>query len=149
MHRTPAGRIRRLGRAGAPLAGAVLLAVGLLACGGGGADEEPVLSAGASQGRQLAIAKGCASCHVFYGKDAAGPTWKGLFGSEVTLEDDTTVIADEAYLTRSIKDPWAEKVKGFATIMPRNSLSDEEIALIVGYIKELNPSGTATSGDAE
>jgi cytochrome c oxidase subunit 2 len=112
-------------------------AAGLLACGGG--DAEPPLSAAATQGKRLAIDRGCATCHQFYGKNAAGPTWKGLYGSEVELDDGTTVVADDAYLIRSIKDPWSQKVDGYGTVMPRNQLSDEEVGLIVGYIKELNP----------
>lgn len=128
-----------------PFGASALIAVGLAACGGG-SDTEPALSPTALKGKQLAISKGCASCHIFYGRDAAGPTWKGAYGSEVTLDDGSTVIADEAYLIQSIKDPWSQKVEGFGTIMPRNSLSDEEVALIVAYIKELNPSGTATTG---
>lgn len=128
-----------------PISASALIAVGLAACGGS-SDTEPALSPTALKGKQLAISKGCASCHIFYGKDAAGPTWKGAYGSEVTLDDGSTVIADEAYLIQSIKDPWSQKVEGFGTIMPRNSLSDEEVALIVAYIKELNPSGTATTG---
>ena len=34
-----------------------------------------------------------------------GPTWKGLYGSEVKLVDGTTVTADETYLKESITDP--------------------------------------------
>ncbi|MEZ5231659.1 MAG: c-type cytochrome [Acidimicrobiales bacterium] len=138
-----AGRAIVAGRALLTMTVAGALAAALAACGSG-SEAEPPLSAAAQQGRDLARSKGCASCHVFYGRDAAGPTWKGLYGSQVELEDGTVVTADEAYLTRSIKDPWAQKVDGFATIMPRNSLTDEEIALIVGYIKELNPPGADT-----
>ena len=115
------------------------------ACGGGSGgagDAEPVLSADAARGKQLAVSKGCASCHVFYGKDAAGPTWKGLYNSTVTLTDGSTVVADDEYLTRSIMDPWAQKVKGFGTIMPRNNLTEAEVALVVAYIKELAPPST-------
>lgn len=122
-----------------PMVGVGVGTAALLVACGGGSDAEPVLSAAAQQGKALAVSKGCSSCHVFYGRDAAGPTWKGLYGSTVTLTDDSKVVADEAYLTRSIKDPWSQKVKGFGTTMPRNSLSDDEVAEIVGYIKELNP----------
>ena len=133
-HRRTVGAWARIGL------GTAALAAALAACGGGSdGGAEPALSAAATAGKQLAVAKGCASCHVFYGKDAAGPTWKGLFGSEVTLTDGTTVVADEAYLTQAIKDPWSQKVKGFGTVMPRNNLSDAEVSLIVAYIKELNP----------
>ena len=136
MQRRDRGTVR--GWAGV---GAVVFVALLVACSGGsgGSETEPVLSATAEAGKQLAVNKGCASCHVFYGRDAAGPTWKGLYGSKVTLADDTVVVADEAYLTKSIKDPWSQKVKGYGTIMPRNKLTDAEVAQIVAYIKELNP----------
>ncbi|MFN0026872.1 MAG: c-type cytochrome [Acidimicrobiales bacterium] len=128
-----------------PLVGLGLVAVLVVGCGG--SSGEPVLSPAAAAGKSLAQAKGCASCHVFYGRDAAGPTWKDVYGNEVTLADGTTVIADGDYLTRSIKDPWAQKVKGFGTIMPRNKLTDAEVASIVAYIKELGPNGQ-TQGTA-
>ena len=137
------GRAGRFRTTGMTVAATVALSAVAVACGGGsggdGSAAEPVLSATAVEGKQLAVSKGCASCHVFYGKDAAGPTWKGLYNSEVTLTDGSVVVADEEYLTRSIKDPWAQKVKGFGTIMPRNNLTDAEVALVVAYIKELNP----------
>jgi cytochrome c1 len=125
------------------------LAVGVaLLVGCGGSSGEPVLSPAAAAGKALAQTKGCASCHVFYGRDAAGPTWKDVYGSEVTLSDGSKVIADEAYLIRSIKDPWAQKVKGFGTIMPRNKLTDQEVASIVAYIKELSPNAqTGETGE--
>ncbi len=125
------------------LCGLGLAALVLVGCGPSG---EPELSAAAAAGKSLAQTKGCASCHVFYGRDAAGPTWKDVYGNEVTLSDGSKVIADEAYLTRSIKDPWAQKVKGYGTIMPRNRLTDEEVASIVAYIKELSPNGQPGEG---
>ena len=136
---------RGLGGAGLGLAGLVLAVVGLVGCGGP-APGEHTLSAPAAAGKALAISKGCASCHVFYGRDAAGPTWKELYGGKVTLNNGSTVVADEAYLIQSIKDPWSQKVKGFGTIMPRNRLSDAEVASIVAYIKELNPEPGSASG---
>jgi cytochrome c oxidase subunit 2 len=60
-----------------------------------------------------------------------------LFQSKVELEDGTTVTADEAYLTESIKTPKAKIVKGFPPTMPVFPFTDEEIADIVAYIKTL------------
>ncbi len=111
----------------------------LVACGGDPAPPPVALSAEGQRGLELASAKGCAGCHRVDGKDAAGPTWKDLYNSEVTLTDGTTVTADDAYLVEAIKDPWAKKVKGYSTIMPRNSLKADEVAAIVTYIKELSP----------
>lgn len=99
----------------------------------------PIAVAGdPEKGKGLAIQ--CLSCHSVDGNPMVGPTWKGLYGEEVELEDGTTVIADDAYLTESIKDPGAKIVKGFpAGAMPPYGaiLTDENIADIVAYIRSL------------
>ena len=120
----------------------VLVAGALLWSCGGDPDDvastpEPPLSAEAAQGKQLAVTRGCVGCHSFDGRTTAGPTWKGAYGSQVTLEDGRKVPVDEAYLVRAIKDPWAEKTKGFTTLMPRNNLPDSEVNAIVAYIKAI------------
>jgi len=90
------------------------------------------------RGQALVAANGCAACHSINGAQGIGPTWFGLFGSEVLLTDGTTVIADEAYLAESIHEPQAKIVKGFETqLMPTYGFTDEQIADIVAYIKTL------------
>lgn len=87
------------------------------------------------------LAAQCMSCHSVDGSAMVGPTWKGLYGHEVELEDGSTVIADVAYLTESIKDPNAKVVKGFpAGAMPPYGaiLTDQNIADIVAYIQSLS-----------
>lgn len=87
-------------------------------------------------GKQLAAS--CMGCHTVDGSPSAGPTWQGLFGKTETLDDDSTVVVDEAYLSESIREPGAQVVKGFANFMPPYaSLSDEEIAALIAYIKSL------------
>lgn len=89
------------------------------------------------KGEALVSANGCAACHSINGAAGVGPTWFGLAGSQVELEDGTTVTADDAYLTESIKNPTAKVVKGFAPVMPVYPFTDEEIANLVAYIKTL------------
>jgi cytochrome c oxidase subunit 2 len=126
---------RRPARHAAALAGAAgALAVALGACAGASA---PVLTGEQAHGQQVAKDKGCTSCHTADGSKSEGPTWKGLAGSTVTLADGTTVVADDAYLTRSIKEPRAQIVQGYKTAMPVQSLSDADIASVVTYIKAL------------
>jgi cytochrome c oxidase subunit II len=79
----------------------------------------------------------CGACHSINGAAGIGPTWRGLFGEEVELEDGTIVIADEAYLFESIKNPKAKIVKGFPPTMPVFPFTDEEIQHIIAYIKTL------------
>lgn len=113
---------------------AVLLAV-TASCGG---DDGPELSEAARNGRDLSRSNGCAACHGNNGQGGVGPSWVGLAGSEVELEDGTTVIADRDYLYRSIADPAAEVVAGYSVRMPTNGLDDAQIADVIAYIEELS-----------
>jgi len=90
------------------------------------------------QGKLLTVRNGCIGCHSVDGSKMTGPTWLGLYGEEVLLDDGTTLTSDEAYITESILNPKAKEVKGFApTVMPAYPLTDEEIANIVAYLKTL------------
>jgi cytochrome c oxidase subunit II len=96
----------------------------------------------AEQGKVLARQKGCVSCHSTDGRPSVGPTWKGVAGSKVVLEDGTTVTADDAYLTESILHPSAKTVKDFTagqmeTVVKENSLTPDQVKALVAYIKTL------------
>jgi cytochrome c oxidase subunit 2 len=107
----------------------------LAACGG---EEPPLdLSAAGLEGRDLTLASGCSACHGRNGEGGVGPSWQGLFGSEVTFADSTSLIADTDYLTESIIDPSARLREGYTVKMPLNSLSEEEVQKVVAYIQEL------------
>lgn len=70
------------------------------------------------QGQSLAQSKGCIVCHSVDGSAGVGPTWSRLFDKTGTLEGGEHVVADHAYLARSIRAPQAQIVNGFAPIMP-------------------------------
>ncbi len=114
------------------------LAVGVGACGGSSSD----LSELAQRGKETSNNNGCASCHGANGQGGVGPTWIDLAGSEVELADGSTVVADEAYLLRSILEPDAEIVAGYTLKMPVNGLSEAEAADVVSYIEELTSEPT-------
>jgi cytochrome c oxidase subunit 2 len=67
----------------------------------------------------------------------AGPTWRGLAGSRVTLGDGTEVVADVDYLRRSITDPRAELVAGYGPLMPDLDLTEREVDDVVAYLRTL------------
>ena len=93
---------------------------------------------GPEAGKAMVAQNGCGGCHSIDGSKLTGPTWRGLFGSQVKLESGQTVKADEAYLTESIKDPNAKIVAGFpANVMPHFTLTDQQIQSIVAYIEAL------------
>ena len=84
------------------------------------------------------------ACHR-EGGGGIGPDWDGLYGSTVTLDDGSTVVADEAYLTLAITDPDAQLVDGYDVKMPANDLSDDDVAAIVAYIRSLAGPSEASS----
>ncbi|KAB0672168.1 cytochrome c oxidase subunit II [Oryzomonas sagensis] len=92
-------------------------------------------------GRKLAQEKGCLVCHSLDGSRGVGPTFKGLFGTRVTVlrgKTKTIVTADEGYLRESIRQPAAAVVEGFQAIMPADpALSDDEVTALVGFIEGL------------
>jgi cytochrome c1 len=112
------------------------LALGAAACGGDDTSG-PELSEAGERGKSLSVSSGCAGCHGTDGQGGVGPTWQGLAGSDRELADGTIVIADEAYLIRSIKEPEADLLADFAVQMPRNNLDDQQVADIIAYINDL------------
>ncbi|HMM41100.1 MAG TPA: c-type cytochrome, partial [Thermomicrobiales bacterium] len=96
----------------------------------------PVTDPLAQQGQQI-YQQQCAACHSTDGTPMTGPSWKGLYGHEVTLEDGSTVTADDAYIHESILTPTAKIVQGFPPAMPPFQLSDDEINAIIAFIKTL------------
>ena len=107
----------------------------------GPAEPAPSEAAGVALGATLAQAQGCLGCHSIDGSQLVGPTWLGLYGSQVTLENDTSAVADEEYLRRAILETNAEIVKGYpANIMPSiylDTLTEEQIDTLIEYIKSL------------
>ena len=91
------------------------------------------------RGEALVKANGCLGCHSITSTALpTAPTWFGLFGSTVTLEDGSNVTADEAFLKESIVNPLAKIVKGYAPIMlTYSNLTEDEIAAIIAYIQTL------------
>jgi cytochrome c oxidase subunit 2 len=90
-----------------------------------------------ASGAQRFAALGCAGCHA--ARNDIAPPLTGLFGSRVRVNGNRTVVADDAYLERSILDPRADIVKGYLPAMPsyRGVASPEDVSALVAYIKSL------------
>jgi len=104
------------------------------------------------QGRDLFENKlGCASCHAG-GPQQRGAKLEGIFGHEVNLVGGQKVIADEAYIRKSILEPGTQVVEGFQPIMPtfKGQLTEEQLLALVRYIKSLSgvTGPTSSAGDA-
>jgi cytochrome c oxidase subunit 2 len=93
----------------------------------------------AELGEKIYKEKGCNACHSLDGSKIVGPSFKGIFGHSVELQDGSKVDVDENYIRQSILEPQAQIVKGFAPVMPsfKGILSDEDVTALVAYIKTL------------
>lgn len=99
-----------------------------------------VPSATKIDGKKVLEEKGCLGCHTTDGSKKIGPTFKGLYDSQVTVltnGDERNVKADEDYLRKSIREPKADVVKGYPDIMPAMPVKPEELDAIVEYMETL------------
>lgn len=132
---------------------AVDVAQFVAAVGGGGTGVSsttqptttPAPTTSVALGQQLYNADGCSSCHTLSGAPSLGPTWKGLYGSRVTLTTGRTVLADAQYLTKHIVDPNALTVKGFPKGVMAAAIASfnlphkpSDVAALVAFIKSLS-----------
>jgi cytochrome c oxidase subunit 2 len=97
----------------------------------------------ASLGKQLVQRIGCNACHSADGTKIVGPSYKGVFGHEVTVitnGKERTITADEDYIRTSILDPNADIVKGYnkgLMLSYEGQVTEEQIEQIIEYIKSL------------
>jgi glucose/arabinose dehydrogenase/mono/diheme cytochrome c family protein len=100
------------------------------------------------EGKRVAQMFACVACHFETGNrfaERAGPTWRGLAGSERKVFIDgqpATVTADDAYLRESILNAAAKVAAGFEKgefAMPSYAgvLTDSQIDSLVLYIRSL------------
>jgi cytochrome c oxidase subunit 2 len=101
--------------------------------------NKPAAKSGA---KEILNSNGCLGCHSLDGSKRVGPSYKGMFNRTVKVKVNDTVkeiIADEAYLKRSILEPNKEIVDGYPGIMSsyKGVVSDEEISSLIEYFKGL------------
>jgi cytochrome c oxidase subunit 2 len=105
-------------------------------------------TAATSSGRLLDDLR-CSNCHQGGGATVRCPPLENLFGSQVRLQDGSTLIADENYLRESILQPAAKIVAGYQAIMPsfQGQVSEQDILRLMAEIKALSaPPRTTTEG---
>jgi cytochrome c oxidase subunit 2 len=97
----------------------------------------------ADQGFEVLRRNGCNACHSSDGSRMVGPSYLGHWGTMrkvVTGREEREVLFDEEYVRRSIYDPGADVVEGFnrGLMLPYDLITEEEIDLIIEYLKALN-----------
>lgn len=92
------------------------------------------------RGQKWAEQYGCLTCHSTDGSKLVGPSWQGIFGSQVEFSDGTTATVDEQYIRDSILAPGNKIVQGYSNVMPANfsqQLTDQQITDIIAFIESL------------
>lgn len=98
----------------------------------------------ADQGWEVLRKNGCNACHSQDGSKLIGPSYLGGWGSTrtvVTGREERELTVDEEYILRSIYDPNADIAEGFGKglmLSYEGMVSEEEVKLIIEYLKELN-----------
>ena len=95
---------------------------------------------GPPPGYKLYQEKGCVACHSIDGSPRVGPTFKGLFGKTekvIAAGKEQTVMVDDVFMRNYIKDPNVVRVEGYPPIMPKISMTNEELTALVDYMKSL------------
>ena len=91
-------------------------------------------------GYKLFQDKGCFACHSTDGSPGVGPTFKGLFGrSEEVIKagKEQALAVNEIFIRDYIENPNVVQVKGYPPIMPKISMTRDELNGLVDYIKSL------------
>jgi cytochrome c oxidase subunit II len=108
----------------------------------------------AEVGKKLYTTAGCSQCHSIDGSKGTGPTWKGLYKSDVefgqsdkpgfTLKKSDGDKNWDDYLRESILHPEVKIVKGYENKMPAQESAfsgspdkEKKLQAIVEYIKSL------------
>ena len=99
------------------------------------AAEESAVAAGA----KLYRTKTCNTCHSIDGSRLVGPSFKGIWGTMVELQDGRKVKVDAEYFRRSVLEPAAEVLQGYPPVMPTFTgvLTEAEIVQLIAYVKSL------------
>jgi ubiquinol-cytochrome c reductase cytochrome c subunit len=95
------------------------IAVGAVACVSSGASPDRAKASGATHGRQLYVADGCAQCHGFSGQGTVGPR---LAPNPIPLD----------IFTRQMRNP-----RGVMPIYTSRVLSESDLADIYTYLKSV------------
>lgn len=96
-------------------------------------------------GREVAENEGCLSCHSTDGSIVAGPSFRGLAGSQRTVSENgatRTITADREYLHESIVAPGDKVTEDYDPMMPAyDYLEPGQVDALIDYIESLKEGG--------
>jgi cytochrome c oxidase subunit 2 len=92
-----------------------------------------------ARGEQLFQQLACSTCHLSDGT-GRGPSLVGVFGSQVKIQGDGTVLANESYVRESVLTPQMKLVDGYQPIMPtfQGLVTEDQLLSLIEYVKSLS-----------
>jgi cytochrome c oxidase subunit 2 len=92
-------------------------------------------------GRQVFLRNNCHNCHGLNGQANAAPNLRRLYTTHAQLADGSEMQRDAAYLARSILEPQAQVVAGYAQPMTKYAavVSPDDVAAILAYLHQFSP----------
>ncbi|MDP2336168.1 MAG: cytochrome c oxidase subunit II [Bacteroidota bacterium] len=96
-----------------------------------------------ANGKRIMKNIGCFACHNTDGTKLVGPSFKGIYGHQVTVTtggNEREITVDDEYIKRSIYEPNADVVKGFnkgLMLSYTGQLSEDDVKQITEYLKTL------------
>jgi cytochrome c oxidase subunit 2 len=110
---------------------------------GGNTAEKP--STPEQAGYDLFTQLACGNCHK--DKDSMrAPSLHNLYGRHRSLQNGQTVIADDTYMRKAIRNPEETLLQGYNATMPsyKDSLDEQQIHDLIMYIKSLGNGSAVT-----
>ncbi len=105
------------------------------------ATSSPQADTSFAQGLDVIKNNGCTGCHSTNGTILVSSSFKDLYGSQRTVETDGkehAVLADDAYIKKSVYDPNKDIAKGYSRGIMRSykdKISEEEMMKLTEYLK--------------
>lgn len=103
-------------------------------------NEMPADAPPAQRGAKLFVTNQCNTCHSVDGSRLIGPTFKGIWGTKVSVKTNGAVqevMVDENYLRDSIANPGKDVVVTFDNVMNRYDLNTTDMTAMIAYIQSL------------
>lgn len=98
------------------------------------------------QGARLAVADGCAACHLNAAGQGIAPSFASFAGHRVTLADDRRVLVDEHFLHAGLLHPISAELKGYdpapmLAAIGRLRLAGHpgQVAALTAFIEQIGP----------
>jgi len=98
------------------------------------------------QGARLAVADGCAACHLGAAGRGIAPSFASFAGHRVTLAEGRRVLVDEHFIHLGLLHPGQNEIKGYdpapmLKAIRRLSLADNpgQVAALTAFIEQIGP----------